>query len=236
MARVRFVKMAQQDFDNLSVKDPNALYFVNGSGDFTHESLDESGTLYLGDKVIGDTGGGTSPSNAIVNNEVALYNGSILVCNGNGREVVQLQPAKDGYFLTLSDGKPIWAMMPKPYVVAYAYNADTSHKAGENADVFTYRSTGKQTIHANIVIMTTTSAQRIPTFTVSLIAPDGAVTTATQISLAQEGQRFYTLPLTAVLQTSGTYTIRVSVSGAGYTVKGRTGDTKYSTMVVMTLP
>ena len=45
--------MAQQDFDNLSVKDPNALYFVNESGDFTPESLDESGTLYLGDKIIG---------------------------------------------------------------------------------------------------------------------------------------------------------------------------------------
>ena len=228
--------MAQQDFDNLSVKDPNALYFVNESGDFTPESLDESGTLYLGDKVIGDTGGGTSPSNAIVNNEVALYNGSILVCNGNGREVVQLQPAKDGYFLTLSDGKPAWIMMPIPYGVAYAYNADTSHTAGENTDVFTYTSTGKQTIHANIVIMTLTSAQRLPTFMLSLIAPDGVVTTATQMSLAQAGQMLYTLPLTAVLQTSGTYTIRVSVSGADYIVKGRTGDTKYSAMVVMTLP
>ena len=71
---------------------------------------------------------------------------------------------------------------------------------------------------------------------VSLISPDGVVTTATQMSLAQAGQMLYTLPLTAVLQTSGTYTIRVSVSGAGYIVKGRTGDTKYSTMVVMTLP
>ena len=228
--------MAQQDFDNLSVKDPNALYFVNESGDFTHESLDESGTLYLGDKVIGDTGGGASPSNAIVNDEVALYNGSILVCNGNGREVMQLQPAKDGYFLTLSDGKPVWAMMPKPYVVAYAYNADTSHKAGENADVFTYTSTGKLTIHANIVIMTSTSAQRVPTFMVSLIAPDGVVTTATQMSLVQAGQMLYTLPMTAVLHTSGTYTIRVSVSGADYIVKGRKGDTKYSTMLAMTLP
>ena len=84
--------------------------------------------------------------------------------------------------------------------------------------------------------MTSTSAQRIPSFTVSLIAPDGVVTTATQMSLVQAGQMLYTLPLTAVLQTSGTYTIRVSVSGADYTVKGRTGDTKYSTMVVMTLP
>ena len=167
---------------------------------------------------------------------MALYNGSILVCNGNGREVVQLQPAKDGYFLTLSDGKPAWVMMPTPYAMSYAYDADTTHTAGENADVFTYTSTGKQTIHANIVIMTSTSAQRVPKFMVSLISPDGVVAGGTQMNLAQEGQRFYTLPLTAVLLTSGTYTIRVSVSGAGYIVKGRTGDTKYSTMVVMTLP
>ena len=48
-------QMAAAAFGQLAIKDPCTIYFVNETGVFTGQSLDEEGDIYLGDKLL--TGG-----------------------------------------------------------------------------------------------------------------------------------------------------------------------------------
>lgn len=52
MGLVKFIKLTNEKFLSLEHKDENSLYFVNEYGDFSNESLEVSGDLYLGEKVI----------------------------------------------------------------------------------------------------------------------------------------------------------------------------------------
>ena len=48
-------QMAKGEFDHIVSKDPCTIYFVNETGVFTGQSLDEEGDIYLGDNLL--TGG-----------------------------------------------------------------------------------------------------------------------------------------------------------------------------------
>ena len=45
-------QMASADFQALAYKDPGTIYFVNETGVFTSQSLDEEGDIYLGGKLL----------------------------------------------------------------------------------------------------------------------------------------------------------------------------------------
>ena len=49
---VRCRQMATSDYEALSYKDPCTIYFVNESGIFTGQSMEEEGDIYLGDKLL----------------------------------------------------------------------------------------------------------------------------------------------------------------------------------------
>jgi hypothetical protein len=51
-ALVNCRQMAKADFQVLSVKDPFTIYFVNETGVFTEQSLEEEGDIYLGGKLL----------------------------------------------------------------------------------------------------------------------------------------------------------------------------------------
>ncbi len=50
--RVRCVRASTSEFEALTQKDGNTLYFVNENGSFSPESMEVGGLLYLGDKLI----------------------------------------------------------------------------------------------------------------------------------------------------------------------------------------
>jgi hypothetical protein len=50
--RVRCVRISASDFASLSPKDDSTMYFVSETGSFDPQSMDDSGVLYLGDKII----------------------------------------------------------------------------------------------------------------------------------------------------------------------------------------
>lgn len=50
--RVRCVRASTAEFEALTPKDGNTLYFVNENGSFSPESMEVGGLLYLGDKLI----------------------------------------------------------------------------------------------------------------------------------------------------------------------------------------
>ena len=50
--RVRCVRASTSEFEALTPKDGNTLYFVNENGSFSPESMEVGGLLYLGDKLI----------------------------------------------------------------------------------------------------------------------------------------------------------------------------------------
>lgn len=52
MGKVRCIKITTQVFNSLQEKDDNALYFVNDSGTFSPESMENGGAVYLGNKLI----------------------------------------------------------------------------------------------------------------------------------------------------------------------------------------
>ena len=45
-------QMSYSDFDQLAVKDSCTIYFVNQSGVFTGQSMEEEGDIYLGEKLL----------------------------------------------------------------------------------------------------------------------------------------------------------------------------------------
>lgn len=45
-------QMAKGEFDHIASKDPCTIYFVNETGVFTGQSLDEEGDIYLGEKLL----------------------------------------------------------------------------------------------------------------------------------------------------------------------------------------
>ena len=45
-------QMSTADFEALAYKDPFTIYFVNETGVFTAQSLDEEGDIYLGEKLL----------------------------------------------------------------------------------------------------------------------------------------------------------------------------------------
>lgn len=52
MGIVKYVKISQQDYDSLSVKDEDSIYAVNSTGDFSEMNLDSTARLYIGEKEI----------------------------------------------------------------------------------------------------------------------------------------------------------------------------------------
>lgn len=51
-ALVSCCQMSTADFEALAYKDPFTIYFVNETGVFTAQSLDEEGDIYLGEKLL----------------------------------------------------------------------------------------------------------------------------------------------------------------------------------------
>lgn len=74
MAKVKFSFGSKGAFEKLSVKDPNTVYFVNETGDFSSASLDADGDIYLGEKLLtgGGDGGGSASIPAVAGGGSAL--------------------------------------------------------------------------------------------------------------------------------------------------------------------
>jgi len=68
MSLVRFIKATIDEFNRLESKDPDTLYFINITGSFDSSSLDQTGLLYLGDKLID---GGFNGFNTFRNNNLS---------------------------------------------------------------------------------------------------------------------------------------------------------------------
>lgn len=52
MGIVKYKKLSESDYNNITEKDEDTLYAVNQNGDFSEENLDTKADLYLGDKKI----------------------------------------------------------------------------------------------------------------------------------------------------------------------------------------
>lgn len=63
MGRVKCKKISIADFAALGHKDPETLYFVNSDGNFDEQNMDDTGDIYLGDKLLTDQPVVPSPFN-----------------------------------------------------------------------------------------------------------------------------------------------------------------------------